>query len=304
MSTPYDGRGRTDPPWWPSRYGEMDRLGSGNELTPERTLRALRIPREGRTLNLAQTVERGVPAVYPREWRQLILTHGLLGNPDAPRGCSRESWVEEEIASGNHIGCHVDALGHLGIDGHFYNGLHYRDFVTATGLTQLGIETARPWVCRGVCLDIAGLVGSEPLEEGFVVTPDHLEDACERQGVEVQAGDAVLLHTGWGALYGADPDRYAAAEPGAGWDAAHRLTDRRVSLVGADNWAFEVLPFEYAEREFCVHQHLLAETGTHILENIDTAALASGGHSEFLFLLTVPKLKGATAAPAGPVAVV
>jgi kynurenine formamidase len=304
LATAYDGAGRTDPPWWPSRYGHADRLGSGNELTSERTLAALRIPREGRALELGQVLQPGVPAVPPRQWHQLILTHAALEPPDAPVGGSRESSLEEHITSGSHIGCHVDGLGHLGVGGHFYNGLHYRDFLAPTGLLELGIETVRPWICRGVCLDIASLMRTDCLPEGFAITPEHLETACEHQEIDIRAGDAVLLHTGWSRLYTADPDRYAAAEPGAGWRAAHWLSDRRVSLVAADNWAFEVLPFEIAEREFCVHQHLLAETGTHILENIDTHELVDGGHYEFLFVLTVPKLKGATAAPAGPVAVV
>ena len=53
-----------------------------------------------------------------------------------------------------------------------------------------------------------------------------------------------------------------------------------------------------------MHQHLLAETGTHILENSTTADLAAGGHAEFLFCLTVQKTKGSTGAMASPVAVV
>ena len=72
-------------------------------------------------------------------------------------------------------------------------------------------------------------------------------------------------------------------EPGAGWDAAHWLTDRRVSLAGAENWASEVIPFEREEGIFAVHQHLLAEMGTQILEQ---------------------KTKGSTGAMASPVALV
>lgn len=46
------------------------------------------------------------------------------------------------------------------------------------------------------------------------------------------------------------------------------------------------------------------EPGTHILENSTTAELAAGGHSEFLFCLTVQKTKGSTGAMASPVAIV
>jgi hypothetical protein len=42
-----------DSPWWPSPYGAADRIGAGNELTPEATLAALRLPRSGRVIELA-----------------------------------------------------------------------------------------------------------------------------------------------------------------------------------------------------------------------------------------------------------
>ena len=74
--------------------------------------------------------------------------------------------------------------------------------------------------------------------------------------------------------------------------------------MGADNWAFEVIPFEREEGIFAVHQHLLAEAGTHILENIKTQELVESGRSEFLFCLTPQKSKGSTGAMAAPVAVV
>jgi kynurenine formamidase len=74
--------------------------------------------------------------------------------------------------------------------------------------------------------------------------------------------------------------------------------------VGSDNWGFEAIPFEIPSRAFVVHQHLLAETGTYILENVNTAELVAGGHNEFLFILSPIKGKGSTGALAAPLAVV
>ena len=48
-----------------------------------------------------------------------------------------------------------------------------------------------------------------------------------------------------------------------------------------------------------VHQHLLAETGTYILENIKTKELVDGGHSEFLFVLAPNRTKGSTGIDGG-----
>jgi len=151
---------------------------------------------------------------------------------------------------------------------------------------------------------MAAVVEKERLEEGFAITVEHLEEAQKEQGIEIGAGDAVFLHAGWGELWSTDMKRYEEAEPGCSWDAAHYLTDKRVSLVGADNWSFEVIPFEREGGVFAVHQHLLAETGTHILENMKTADLVKGSHGEFLFVLTIQKTPGSTGAIASPVAVV
>jgi kynurenine formamidase len=300
----YDGNGSNSPQWWPSRYGADDLIGAANELTSDRTLEALKLPQEGRKIELAQLLTEDVPAFPPRFWKQTVLAHGALDATKLGPEGSQMTYFEEQVTGTYHIGCHVDGLGHVGIDGHFYNGHHYKDFYTAKGLTKYGTETMTPWICRGVLLNIADVMGSEQLPGGTVITPDHLEQACERQGVEVRPGDVVLLHTGWGVKWDQDIHEYEEAEPGAGWDAAHWLTDKRVSLVGADNWAFEVIPFEKPQGIFAIHQHLLAETGTHILENIKTEELMQTGRSEFLFCLTPQKTKGSTGAIAAPVAVV
>lgn len=303
-SQPYDGRGQQSPIWWPSRYGSDDQAGACNELTAERTLAALSLPRSGRVIELGQLLEAGIPIFPPRTFNQLILAHGVLeALPPAP-GENDVNWFEEQVVQPYQVCCHVDGLGHIGIRGHFYNGHHYKDFYEARGLTMLGFENTRPWVCRGVCLDAAAVVGVRVLPAGFVITPEHLIEACRRQDVEVGPGDAVLVHTGWADLWMKDNETYGGVEPGVGWDGAHWLTERRPSIVGADNWSFEPLPFENPLRPFLVHQHLLAETGTYILENIRTRELVEGDHHEFLFMLAPPKVRGATAGLAAPVAVV
>lgn len=300
MAERYDGTGTNSPQWWPSKYGEGDVLGAGNEITPERTLAALKLPKEGRIIELAQTLEPGVPAYPPREFHQLVLAHQTL-HPLTPEG-SFMTGFEEHVTQTYHVGCHFDGLGHVGIADRFYNGVKQQDFYTPLGLSKYGMEGVRPWVTRGVCLDITALENTDMLPAGYNITPAHLEQAQERQGVEIQAGDVVLLHTGWAALW-MQGDEYESAEPGAGVEACRWLTDRRVSMVGADNWAFEVLPVENPDQMFIGHQILLAESGTYILENIKTQELVDGGLSEFLFVLAPIKVKGATGSQASPIVI-
>jgi kynurenine formamidase len=297
----YDGSGADSPQWWPSRYGADDEAGAANELTPERTLAALKLAKEGRVVSIAQDLHPGAPAYGARTFYQAILAHETL-HQFAPEG-SQTTAFEEIVTQTYHVGCHIDGLGHVGIAGRHYNGLHHTEYYTPTGFKKYGADTMPQWVTRGVCLDIAGLEGTTTLPEGYVITPEHLDQAQERQGVEVGGGDAVLLHTGWGELWD-DSDAYTGKEPGCGWDAAHWLTDRRVSVVAADNWGFEVMPFEDEQKIFAVHQHLLAETGTFIVENIRTSGLVADGISEFLFFMAPNKVRGATGSMVNPVVVV
>ena len=91
----------------------------------------------------------------------------------------------------------------------------------------------------------------------------------------------------------------ASAVSGADW-----LTDRRVSLVGLDNWGCDVYPNPDPELFFPAHQQLLTQSGTYILENIQTSELVASGAVEFLFVLSPSKSEGATAAMVAPLAVI
>jgi kynurenine formamidase len=300
----YNGNAYTTDQWWPSRYGAEDLLGASNELTTERTLQAIHSVTEGRIVELAQVLEQGAPTWgNSRLYHQVTLAHGSLEQIRMGQSGSRTNYFEEQVTQIYHIGTHLDGFGHVGIDGVHYNGHRYADFYTPTGVTKFGMESVRPWLSRGVFLDIAAVVGVDMLEEGFVITPDHLEQACQVHDVEIRAGDAVIFHTGYGSLWMVDNARYNNESPGLGWDAAHWLTDRRVSLVGADNWAIEVLPTEHPDTPFVLHQHFLTETGTYLLENVRTEALLGSEKSEFLFVCTPIKTKGSTGSMVAPLAV-
>jgi kynurenine formamidase len=292
------------PPWWPSVYGAGDQIGAGNELTQEATLAALRLPRSGRVVELAQLTTADVPVIQPRIHHQLIMAHENLEEVSSQAGDNRFSTFSEQVVTSYHVGCHLDGLGHAGIDGRYYNGLHYSQIFAATGLTQLGIENVRPWAGRGIVLDVAGLYGRECLEDGTPITSGDLECAARQQRVEVRAGDAVLVHTGWSELWDREPERYAATEPGLDAEAAGWLARRRVSLVAVDNWGCDVYPNPVPGQFFPAHQRLLTRGGIYILENIRTSELVRGtAGTPFLFILGVPRLQGATAAVVAPLAV-
>src|ERR1041384_4122387 len=47
--------------WWPSPHGAMDQAGNTNYITPEKILKALRIPKTGQTYELGRIYEAEMP---------------------------------------------------------------------------------------------------------------------------------------------------------------------------------------------------------------------------------------------------
>ena len=147
-------------------------------------------------------------------------------------------------------------------------------------------------------MDIAG---STPLPADREITAEDLDRAVDAQHVEVRRGDVVLLRTGW-AAYFRDPAKFIAEVhgPGPGLAGAQWLSRRGVFAAGSDTVAFEKVP----DPSMPVHVHLLVESGIHIIECLNLEELAAERVYEFLFMALPLKIRGATASPIRPVAVV
>ena len=156
---------------------------------------------------------------------------------------------------------------------------------------------------RGVLVDVAAFKGVARLEGGYEITLADLRGALERQRTEVRAGDVVLVHTGWGSLWGIDNAAFAASAPGVGLGAAQYLVEREVVLVGSDTWSTEVVPNPNPDLQFPVHQLLIPRNGIYIFENLATEELARERVYEFAFFFAPLKLKGASGSPGNPLAI-
>ena len=93
-------------------------------------------------------------------------------------------------------------------------------------------------------------------------------------------------------------------EPGIDVAAARWLTRRDVVAIGCDNMAVEVLPNPDRFLMMPVHQHVLAEAGVYLIENLALDEIASERLTRFCFILLATKYKGATGCPVRPVALV
>ncbi len=289
--------GQTDR-WYPSRWGADDQRGAANRLTPAKVLEATALITQGTIYQLGRVYEAGMPMFGSRHYSLCI--------PQAFEMPGRNEGVfHDEVISGElgQIGTQFDGLGHLGIGDLFYNGNSRRDFARPEGLTRLGIENVGPIVTRGVLLDIARFKNVERLPPTYEITAADLAGALARQRTSIGAGDAVLIHTGWGSLWMTDNATFIASSPGLGVAAAQMLVDEEVVLVGSDNWGVEVMPNPDPGLSAPVHQLLLARNGIYIHENLATEGLARDNVYEFAYIFTPLRLKGATGSPGSPIAI-
>ena len=285
--------------WWPSRYGADDEAGALNEIGPDSVVRAASLVRTGRVFDLAHVLDERVPAFPGRTFRQLLTTA-----PNRRIGRNEVNFIVEWVSAPSQIGTHLDGLNHLHDGERMYNGHRLADVVAEHGTTRLGIETLPQIVTRGLLLDIAAARGVPRLAAGDVITRADAEVALARAGLGVEAGDAVLFHTGWGQLWDTDGAAYLAGEPGPGIDLAAWLVEHRVALTGCDTWSYGPVPAEDPDRPFLVPQTLNTRHGLTVLENLRLGELAAAGATEFLFVVSHAKLRGATGAWVAPLAVI
>ncbi len=296
-------------PWWPSRYGADDQIGTLNEITPEVVRAATALVKIGEVVDLGRTLDEDTPKFPGRYWHQTVDVSPHLTNlrrPDALGkgwGKNQINWITEIQAGTFQMGTQLDSIGHIQIGDRFYNGWTVRDVVEGWGLNRFGIESVPPIITRGVLIDIAHLKGAERLTKGYVISVPDVKAALKRQGVELRAGDAVLFHTGWGGLWGKDNKQFLAGEPGPGMEVIGWLYEQHISITGADTWSYGPVPGEDPERPFLVPQTMYVKMGLFGLENLATEELATRQVYEFMFVLTHAKTRGSTAAVIAPAAV-
>ena len=283
------------------RWGEADEAGAPNAAGPEQARRAAGLVREGRVISLAQPLHGKMPV--PGHRAGLLHFMGRDGG-DYAAGAKRPGgfqFAEDTVVMPLHLGTHVDALCHAWCGDRMYNGFPGDAVRSTTGAARLGVEKLPPLVTRGILLDVAA---DGPLPNGRAVGRAMLEAAAARAGATPEPGDAVLIRTGWWEAQAGVAARLVSfdAEPGLDVEGALWLAEAGVALVGADNFAIEVLPFPPGE-VFPVHQRLIRDHGVPLLEGLVLAPLAAAGASAFLFVAAPLPIAGATGSPLAPVAV-
>jgi kynurenine formamidase len=152
-------------------------------------------------------------------------------------------------------------------------------------------------------IDVAALKTLDILPDTYEVSVEDLRQGLARQKLTLQPGDAVIIHTGWGTLWGKDNARYQKSRPGIGIAAAEWLATQNPLLVGADNGGVDVSPYPDSSLSGPIHQIMLVVHGIHLLENLKLDELAARRVYEFVLIVEPLKIRGATGSTVAPMAV-
>lgn len=323
-------------------FGEDDQRGRMNLLTPERRLAALKEVRTGEVFCLSHPLDRPggnilnpnrhPPVFHPvnREGRTYF---NLAMSEIDPRFTDVGS--DEAILLYSQYSTHWDAFAHKGsqfdADGDgiaekvSYNGFPLvgndgRGLQGELGAVALSIaEMAATCVQgRGVMIDLRHHFGDERVE----VTCDMLERVMNDDGVTVEKGDIVCLHTGLGELIREADGRLdhsirtkCAVLDGHDKRLLEWISDSGLAAIASDNLAVErssTLGTDprtpHRGPQLPLHEHCLFKLGVHLGELWYLTELAAWlrKNRRSRFLLTAPPLRmpGAAGSPVTPVATV
>ena len=282
----------------PSKWGAGDQRGAGNHMKPAAVLNAAKMIRTGEVIELGRVLNESMPLSAGRHF-------DLLTKPSTrPNGANdRISNEELVVAEIGQVGTQFDGFAHQTHGNSLYNCFKLNEIYGRDGYSKLGIQNVGALFTRGVMIDVAKYKGVAMLDDTYEITVADLEGAMKQQNTTINPGDAVIVHTGWGTLWGKDNARYSKGNPGLGIAAAQFLIGKDPMLLGADTAPVEVNPNPDKALSIPMHQLALVVHGVHLLENLKLDELAAKNVHEFALIVEPLKLEGATGSTVAPIAV-
>lgn len=286
------------------RWGDDDELGAANFITPEKRRVAAALVTEGISVSLAHDIiqEQALDA-------STILDRQVVN-------VSQSGASDRYQYTGTYHGVihsHLDAVDcHIMYEGQGYNGVSVAEIEAAGGCPRGSIHALKDGiVTRGILFDATLLPGyGTPegwVELGTPIRAADLEALEDIQGVRVEPGDVILLHTGrWIRRDALGPWPTSDGVAGYHSDVAYFLKERGVSFIGHDMWN-DVFPHEYSEEErLPLHRLALASLGVGIFDNLDFTEVVEVarelGRYEFLFVAAPLRIEQGMGSPLNPIA--
>ena len=319
-------------------WGEDDQLGRLNLLTPERVKRAAAEVREGLSFCLSLPLDLpGGNAVNPKRhppaFQPVFVEGGVYfnyvwhkhvpGNMDVTcdEAITLYSQYSTQWDSLCHVGSLFDADGDGAPEAVYYNGFRAGQHVGGEpgdgtlGARALGVENMAETCVqgRGVMVDFHSHFGDRRVAVGY----DALMKVMAADGVTLEEGDMLALHTGWDDMILAmngKPDAeklHASCAVLDGFDdrLLQWITDSGVVAIVSDNMGVENSKSSGDTRgghsRLPLHRHCLFRLGVHLGElwHLSELADALRRRGRHRFLLTAPPLRmpGAVGSPVTPV---
>jgi kynurenine formamidase len=300
------------------RWGPDDEIGTLNYTSPEDIIGAAQLVKKGKTMSLGLNYDQfgpqGAKTPYPAMGRFNPIHMMTRTGTDAYSGVLDHRGIrgaDDLIMMPLQCGTQWDGLGHVFFEDYMWNGYDCRE-VTTAGAQKAGIEkTKDKMVGRGVFLDMARVKGVDCLDDGYPITCADLEEACEKQGVEVRQGDYVVLRTGMMDRCLADNswDGYAGGDAaGLAFETLDWIYEKKIAGYASDTWGNEVRPCETDENiNQPWHWIAIPIMGLTMGEIWNLKDLADDCEDdkvyEFLFVGPALPITGAVGSPCNPLAI-
>jgi len=188
------------------------------------------------------------------------------------RRLETDGWNATNLSLYSHCGTHMDAPVHFGVG------------------TQT-IDT----ICAESFIGPAWVADVRPVEPRALIEPEHLGDLGVVAG-QFEAGDSLLICTGWSDYYG--QSRFRDELPRVSADLARWCVDNKVRMLGVEPPS--VADVNDIEELTAVHR-ILFEGGVIVVEGL--ANLASLSKPKVTFIALPLKVAGGDGAPVRAVAV-
>lgn len=328
-------------------FGPDDQIGRLNLITPAVVQKAAAEIIEGLTFCLSLPLDLpGGMAVGESRCPPRMFAPGREGTPvfNLPVGQnSTDVWCDDIVLMNTQYSTQWDALCHLGSyfdadgDGEaeivYYNGYRGGEDIDATSESKsfdgrelfegvvarkLGVETMAETCVqsRGIMIDFEKHFGRGP----FAVDFDQLQRILDEDGIAVETGDILVLHTGFsdvllgcgGAPTAEDMQQGYSGLKGMDPRILDWIRDSGVAAIVSDSLGVEAVPD--IEKEFesgpmlPIHDLCLFRLGIPLGEmwNLGNLARWLRSNNRYRFMLTAPPLRlpGAVGSPVTPVATV
>jgi kynurenine formamidase len=268
------------------RWGPDDQKGAVNLITPAKRAAAASLVKTGRAVSLSRVF------TPPQHYLRI----------NADRGSVVDYYGFEY--HGTAV-THVDALSHMWDANGMWNGRDPAKEIETSGV-RFGDITAfgDGLITRGVLLDVPRHRKASHVMTGRPVTGAELEAIAKAQGVDVGAGDALMVYSGREALarsgvaYGGATE----ARPGLDVSCARFIRDRDVSVMAWD--MHDALPDPQGHRwpaHGVLYSYGVALVDNALLEPL-AQACAEERRYEFMFIALPLKVARGTGSPANPIA--